>query len=99
MAASPSQTLSTFSIPIAERTDPEPVRASLASASESLERGDRHQALRDLRRAAESADAAGGELRAVALARAAADLATEVGGSLSPPPATETLLPAGSAPP
>jgi len=87
MAASPSHSLSTFVIPSPERNDPEPVLGSLAQAHAAFERGEIRDALKHLRRAAESADDAGGELRAVALARAAADLATEV-GSLTPPPAS-----------
>jgi hypothetical protein len=75
-------------IPSSERTDPESVRSSLALARADLERGEIREALRHLRRAAEGADAAGSELRAVALARAAADLATEVGSSIAPPPTT-----------
>jgi len=86
MAASFSPSLGTFMIPSSERNDPEPVRSSLALARADLERGEVREALRHLRRAAEGADAAGSELRAVALARAAADLATEVGSSVAPPP-------------
>ncbi len=89
MAASPSQTLSTFIIPSVDRADPELVKSSLAEARAELERGDVREALRHLRRAAELADEAGSELRAVALARAAADLATEVGPSVLPPPVKE----------
>jgi hypothetical protein len=85
MAASLSQSLS-FVIPSAERNDPEPVRSSLAQALADFERGELREALKHLRRAAEGADDAGSELRAVALARAAADLATEVGASMTPPP-------------
>jgi hypothetical protein len=58
----------------------------LALARADFERGEVREALKHLRRAAEGADDAGSELRAVALARAAADLATEVGSSLTPPP-------------
>ncbi len=86
MAASLSQSLSPFVIPSSERNDPEPVRSSLALARADFERGEVREALKHLRRAAEDADDAGSELRAVALARAAADLATEVGASLTPPP-------------
>jgi hypothetical protein len=86
MAASLSQSLSSFVIPSSERNDPEPVRSSLALAHADFERGEIREALKHLRRAAEGADDAGSELRAVALARAAADLATEVGTSLTPPP-------------
>jgi hypothetical protein len=88
MAASLSQSLSSFVIPIDERNDPEPVRSSLALARADFERGELRDALKHLRRAAEGADDAGSELRAVALARAAADLATEVGSTLTPPPVT-----------
>lgn len=85
MAASLSQPFN-FMIPSPEHSDPEPVRSSLALARSDFARGDAREALRHLRRAAEGADAAGSEIRAVALARAAADLATEVGASQVPPP-------------
>jgi len=104
MAASLSQSLSSFVIPSTERSDPEPVRSSLALAHADFERGEIREALKHLRRAAEGADDAGSELRAVALARAAADLATEVGSSLTPPPvsvaapATAAVAPAPTAP-
>jgi len=99
MAASLSQSLSSFVIPSSERNDPEPVRSSLALARADFERGEVREALKHLRRAAEGADDAGSELRAVALARAAADLATEVGSSVTPPPvaAAPSVTP-GSAP-
>jgi hypothetical protein len=93
MAASPSQSHATFAIPAVDHDDPEPVRSSLAQAHAELSRGELREALRHLRRAAEGADDAGSELRAVALARAAADLATEVGGSLAPPPVKEKEAP------
>jgi hypothetical protein len=86
MAASLSQSLTTFVIPSDERNDAESVRGSLAEARRAFERGEIREALRHLRRAAEGADDAGSELRAVALAGAAADLATEVGASVQPPP-------------
>ena len=98
MAASLSQSLSAFVIPSSERNDPEPVRSSLAQAHADFERGEVREALKHLRRAAEGADDAGNELRAVALARAAADLATEVGSSLTPPPVTVTPSVAAPAP-
>jgi hypothetical protein len=101
MAASLSQSLSSFVIPSSERNDPEPVRSSLALAHADFERGEIREALKHLRRAAEAADDAGSELRAVALARAAADLATEVGTSLTPPPvsvAASAPVPATLAP-
>ena len=86
MAASLSHTLASFVIPSSERSDPESVKSCLALARADFERGEVREALKHLRRAAEGADDAGSELRAVALARAAADLATEVGPSLTPPP-------------
>jgi hypothetical protein len=89
MAASFSPSLPTFAIPAADHDDAEPVRNSLAQAHAELSRGELREALRHLRRAAEGADEAGRELRAVALARAAADLATAVGGSHAPPPVKE----------
>lgn len=79
-------------IPVSEGSDPEPVRSSLARARADLERGQMRDALLHLRRAAESADDAGSELRAVALARAAADLATEVGSATTPPPASTAAV-------
>jgi len=98
MAASLFQSLSSFVFPSSERNDPEPVRSSLALARADFERGEVREALKHLRRAAEGADDAGSELRAVALARAAADLATEVGStSITPPPAS--TAPAVSAAP
>jgi thioredoxin-like negative regulator of GroEL len=99
MAASLSQSLSSFVIPTSERTDPEPVRSSLALARADFERGELRDALKHLRRAAEEADDAGSELRAVALARAAADLATEVGSTLTPPPVVAAPSAAPSAAP
>jgi hypothetical protein len=96
MVASLSQSLSSFVIPSSERNDPEPVRSSLAQAHADFERGEVREALKHLRRAAEGADDAGSDMRAVALARAAADLATEVGASLTPAPAT--AAPASAAP-
>ena len=86
MAASFSQVQSTFVIPAAQPGDPESVRGSLAQAHVEFERGAVREALRLLRKAAESSDEAGDDLRAVALARAAADLATEVGPTAVPPP-------------
>lgn len=88
MVASLSHSLASFVIPSSEHGDPEPVRSSLAQARADLERGEVREALKHLRRAAEGADDAGSELRAVALARAAADLATEAGPSLTPRPAS-----------
>lgn len=100
MAASLSQPFDSIVIPSIEQADPEPVRSSLALARTDYSRGDIREALRHLRRAAEDADEAGSEQRAVALARAAADLATAVGASQAPPPVTVKEPTAGfSSPP
>ncbi len=99
MAVSLPQPLASFVIPATDQSDPEPVRSSLAQARSDFSRGELREALRHLRRAAEDADQAGSELRAVALARAAADLATEVGvGSMTPPPVKELTPLASTAP-
>jgi hypothetical protein len=98
MAVSLPQPLASFVIPATDQSDPEPVRSSLAQARSDLSRGELREALRHLRRAAEDADQAGSELRAVALARAAADLATELGGSMTPPPVKEIAPLASTAP-
>jgi hypothetical protein len=93
MAASISQAKSTFVIPAVQPTDPESVRGSLAQAHAEFERGAVREALRSLRKAAENSDEAGDDLRAVALARAAADLASEVGPTAVPPPPPPAPLP------
>lgn len=93
MAASLSQPFESIVIPSVEQGDPESVQGSLALARSEFARGDIREALRHLRRAAEGADDAGSELRAVALARAAADLATAVGASQVPPPVSERATP------
>lgn len=96
MAASLSQPFESIVIPSVEHGDPEAVQSSLSLARSDFARGDIREALRHLRCAAQGANDAGSELRAVALARAAADLATAVGASQIPPPVTERE-PTGSA--
>ena len=93
MTLSLPSSLVSFVIPHSERSDPEPVQSSLALARADLARGEIREALRHLRRAAEGADAAGSELRAVALARAAADLATEVSSVAAPAPEATSFRP------
>jgi hypothetical protein len=99
MAVSLPQSLASFVIPATDQNDPETVRSSLAQARSDLSRGELREALRHLRRAAEDADQAGSELRAVALARAAADLATEVGGASAAPPPVKEMPPLASTAP
>lgn len=71
-------------LPEVEPHDPEPVAVAIETARALFRTGDRLDALRWLRRAAERAEEAGDDLRAVTLARRAADLSTEL-QSVPPP--------------
>src|SRR5688572_5479203 len=73
-------------IPPALESDSEQVALSLETAQALGENGDLREALRWLRRAADAAEQAGDDMRALTLARAAADLTTRVGGVSVPPP-------------
>jgi hypothetical protein len=73
-------------IPAAKKDDSEDVAWALSTAEAMYARGDRTDALKWLRRAAESASEAQADDRALELAKAAADLATLVGPSPSAPP-------------
>lgn len=64
--------------PEAEPDDAEDVVLALTTASSLWVGGEREEAIRWLRKAQESADAAGSDVRALELARAAADLAEQV---------------------
>jgi hypothetical protein len=64
--------------PISTAQDDEQVMTALDTASALWSRGDAREALRWLRRAAEAAGEAGDDFRAVQLARAAADLSSEL---------------------
>ena len=72
-------------LPEVEPQDPESVAVAIETARALFRTGDRHDALRWLRRAAERAEEAGDDLRAVNLARRAADLSTELQSSVPPP--------------
>ena len=72
-------------LPEVEPQDPESVAVAIETARALFRTGDRLDALRWLRRAAERAEEAGDDTRAVNLARSAADLSTELQNS-SPPP-------------
>ena len=63
-------------------------------------RGDKHEAVRWLRRAAEAASDAGSDMRALSLARSAADLtqALELPPSIAPPPVASVTQVSASAP-
>lgn len=71
-------------LPEVEPHDPEPVAVAIETARALFRTGDRLDALRWLRRAAERAEEAGDDMRAVNLARRAADLSTEL-QSMVPP--------------
>ncbi|MBE7485720.1 MAG: hypothetical protein HS104_37835 [Polyangiaceae bacterium] len=79
-----------LAFPAPETGDPEDVAWNLQTGGTMWGRGDHHEAVRWLRRAAEAASDAGSDMRAVALARAAADLtvALELPPSILPPPAS-----------
>src|SRR5262245_5789178 len=78
-------------IPPVLESDSEEVATSLETAQALGANGDLREALRWIRRAADAAEQAGDDMRALALARAAADLTSRVGGASKPPP----LPPAG----
>jgi hypothetical protein len=89
-------------IPAARKDDTEDVAWALSTAEAMYARGDRGDALKWLRRAAESASEAQADDRALELAKAAADLATLVGptSSMAPPPVRSSNPPqAGATPP
>ena len=63
-------------LPAVEPRDPEPVAVAIETAGALFRSGERLEALRWLRRAAERAEESGDDVRAVHLARSAADLST-----------------------
>lgn len=77
-----------LAFPAPEAGDPEDVAWNLQTGGTMWARGENHEAVRWLRRAAEAASDAGSDMRAVTLARAAADLtaALELPPSIMPPP-------------
>ena len=79
-------------IPPARKDDTEDVAWALSTAEAMYARGDRGDALKWLRRAAESASEAQADDRALELAKAAADLASVLGPSAksAPPPTSAT---------
>lgn len=81
-------------IPVPKDSDSKEVRWALETAS-SLWASDAREALRWLRRAAESASDSGDDLRSVQLASAAADLRNEASISGSMPPAASAPPPPG----
>ena len=75
-----------LTVPDPEPTDSSSVSETLLAARSELARAEPREALRLLRQAAEAAEEAGNDVRALTLARAAADLANEMGASRPPPP-------------
>ena len=81
-------------IPPAKKDDTEDVAWALSTAEAMYARGDRGEALKWLRRAAEAASEAQADDRALELAKAAADLASAIGPVSNPPPAPSRPPPA-----
>lgn len=79
---------SLLDLPEVEPQDPESVAVAIETARALFRTGERMDALRWLRRAAERAEEAGDDLRALNLARCAADLSTELQSSVPPAPPT-----------
>ena len=87
-----------LTVPDPEPTDSSSVSETLLAARAELARAEPREALRLLRQAAEASEEAGDDVRALTLARAAADLANEMGGS-RPPPSSHVPPPSQAAPP
>ncbi|HTQ43672.1 MAG TPA: hypothetical protein VMI75_13010 [Polyangiaceae bacterium] len=86
-------------IPPAKKDDSEDVAWALSTAEAMFARGDRGDALKWLRRAAESASEAQADDRALELAKAAAELASVLGPSPSAPPPPPAAVNAAAPPP
>jgi len=90
-------------IPPAKKDDSEDVAWALSTAEAMFARGDRGDALKWLRRAAEAASEAQADDRALELAKAAADLASTISPTTSapppPPPPAPSAAPAPAARP
>lgn len=74
-----------LSFPTPVTTDPKDVAHALEVGSAEWGQGDRREAVRWVHRAADAAEAAGDDRRAVGLARAAADLMSSLGPESSSP--------------
>ena len=79
-------------LPEVEATDPEPVAVAVETARALFKTGEQLEALRWLRRAAERAEESGDDLRALNLARSAADLSTAL-QSVPPSPSPASVPP------
>ncbi|HVU03678.1 MAG TPA: hypothetical protein VHE30_18090 [Polyangiaceae bacterium] len=82
--------------PKVTQTDPSDVAVAIETAQALWRRGDLQESLRWVRRAAEAAENEGDDMRALSLARAAADLQEQYRPSQAPPPPAATRA---SAPP
>ena len=89
---------SSVELPEVEPNDPEAVAVAVETARALYRSGDRLESLRWLRRAAERAEESGDDIRAVHLARSAADLSTAL-QSAAPPPPPPPPAPLSAAPP
>src|SRR6478735_236057 len=85
-------------LPEVEPADPEPVAVAIETARALFRTGEQMDALRWLRRAAERAEESGDDLRALNLARSAADLSTAL-QSLPPPSTAPASVPPPAPPP
>ena len=89
-------------LPEVEPLDPEPVAVAIETARALYRTGEQLDALRWLRRAAERAEESGDDVRALNLARSAADLSTALQSVPPPPPppvaAPQTMAPQAAAP-
>ncbi len=90
-------------IPSPKKDDPEDVSWALTTAESQWARGDHAEALKWLRRAAESASEADADMRALELAKAAAEVATQVAAAKAAPAAPaaaarKSIPPAAGAP-
>jgi hypothetical protein len=98
MAAPDSESPSTVTLPSAEPSDSEEVTRALKLAHMLWEEGQQREAVRTLQRGAAAAEEVGNDLRALTLARCAADLSAQLGASGSTPPAGGSVPPAPAFP-
>jgi hypothetical protein len=82
---------SVLELPEVEARDPEAVAVAIETARALFRSGDRTEALRWLRRAAERAEEAGDDLRAFKIASSAADLSTALQSAPPPSQADEAV--------
>src|SRR5580700_9599365 len=85
-------------IPTPRPDDDEDVHWALSTAGALWTRGERTEALKWLRRAAEQASDVNADVRALELFKAAADVATKVATASAPPPAPAPPAPAPAPP-